>query len=215
MKREFYKPEKEESKSRLRYILQKIFSGGVEGEVRQVEAYISNSRGERYVGSMVVKILEHDPGAPETSMQAIKSKYLWLKRKGFPVLRTFRLSSSSNELLMTDVTHRGRFIIVDKHFTLQSLHSLGHQIVNLQELHSQIRSIAIESFSFGNGVFLGSDCFALVFNPQTSKAQLVLLDLGKGTFKIGNYRAKGRKHDITEELAQSVAEHAIKTYFSN
>lgn len=214
MKKEFYKPENESKRSGLKYFFKKFFSGGVEGEVRQVDAYISSVQGERYAGSMVIKVLEYDNGAPETSLKEIKKKYVWLKRKGFPVLRTFRISSSSNECIMTDITRKGRFIVIDKHFTLQNLYSLGHQIRNLEELHLQIREVALESFSFGNGVFLGSDCFALVFNPKTSRAQLVLLDLGKGTFKVGNYRARGRKHDITEESVQSVVEHAIKNYFS-
>ena len=112
---------------------------------------------------------------------------------------------------MTDVTQGGRLILIDKHTPLSKQNI---EILNLELIHSQLRAMALSSFNEGNGVVLGSDSFALVYDPYNKIAEIILVDIGRGTYIVGNYKAKGRKHDISENLVKRLAEHAIKTHFS-
>ena len=198
-------------KSKLSTRLIASITGGVEGAVSKVIATLHTDATMRTVGTMVTKELEVLSELQETNHTEIKKKYSYLKKKGLPVVPTLRINSEHDTLLMTDVTLSGKLILIDKHFPLSKS---VRKIANLNEIHTRIRAMAIHAFNDGNGVVLGSDSYSLVFDPETKLAKVVLIDIGRGTYIVGNFKAKGRTHSISDELVSRNAEHAIKNYFS-
>jgi hypothetical protein len=198
-------------KSRVSIRLLKAITGGVEGAVSKVSTTLHNDSANRTVGTMITKEICVLSNLPETRYLELKKKYSYLKKRGLPVVPTFRINREQDTLLMSDVTESGKFILIDKHFPLSKFNK---KIVNIRELHAQIRIIAIKAFNDGNGVVLGSDSYSIVFDPTTNTARVILLDIGRGTYIVSSYRARGRSHSISEELASQNAEHAIHYYFT-
>lgn len=198
-------------KSRLAIRLRTIISGGTEGTVSRVDVTLHTDASRRSVGTMITKELEVLSDLPETSFLEIKKKYSFLKKRGFPVVPTLRTNTGLDRILMTDLTLSGKLILIDKHSPLSKLNM---PVSNLKELHAQLRGMALRAFNEGNGVVLGSDSYSLVYDPAAKIAKIALVDIGRGTYIVGNYKAKGRNHAISEELVSRNAEHAIKYYFS-
>lgn len=207
---EYHRVDKQR-KSRVSIRLLQAITGGVEGAVSKVSTTLHNDSAKRTVGTMITKEICVLSNLPETRYSEIKKKYSYLKKRGLPVVPTFRINREQDTLLMSDVTESGKFILIDKHFPISNLDKV---VLNIEELRIQIRKIAIKAFNDGNGVVLGSDSYSLVYDPATKIARVVLLDIGRGSYVVGNYRARGRSHSISEELASQNAEHAIHYYFT-
>ncbi len=189
---------------------------GIEGPVSYMDLTVVTERRERLgrpAGKYVMKGIEELEGYPETTSKEVFKKWKWLRSNGYPVVSTLRYDDETKQYLMSDVTRGGKYVIVDKH---NPLRESGLEIINRGELVDGIRSIATGAYSSGNGVYLGSDAYAVIVDRQTSQGHIMILDIGRGTLKVADSRARGRQGtSFSQEGALKRADYFIHNYFSS
>ena len=135
---------------------------------------------------------------------AVMSKYERLKKKKLPVVNTLRFDQKNNNYLMTDVSKNGQNEIIDIHNVLKEAKI---KPINVEEIKSEIKRLAIQAFDSGNGVLLSHDCYAIIVDEK-GIGKVMLLDLGAGTFLLENHTTVELEKPIfvDEETAVSFAE---------
>lgn len=168
-------------------------SNGTEGDKYYSIVELIRDGRTRRVGRMFLKILNADEAYrnffPEYGIGQYLKKYQWLKKRGFPVVPTFRVNEESEEILMTDVTQNGEKIIIDSGNTLKDT---GLTIQNLEELKKQVAKLSTRAFFEGEGLFLHSDAFSILVDKE-GFGELMLLDFGTNSYFLGEELKKDER----------------------
>lgn len=150
---------------------------GKEGRKAFVSAQIEQDTRNRQLPMFTkeININFTKTGNYEAEREHILEKYNYLKRNGFPVPPTYRVSKEGSlKILMTDMTEGGRKMVYDIH----SDSLPPENVVNWSDVKKQLSNIV--SLAYKNKVRINGDAYALVLDPVAKSSRVVLLDLGAG-----------------------------------
>lgn len=184
---------------------------GGEGNKSFAKTRVSTPDGnERYAGKYFMKLLDSELVHAEISPRNIVRKYQWLKKRGYPVVSTLRYDSTSNSLIMTDLTEGGKKLFVDRHYCLPHYNLSVRQIENWGSVKTELKNLAINIFN--DGMALDDDNYALILEKSGKKykAKIFLVDLGYGAYILSEQAPKFRTIDDQIEWADLFL-HKIQT----
>ena len=146
-----------------------------------------------------------DPSLGVVSTQEILKRHHSLKKLGFPVPNTLRISEDGLHILMTDMTRNDQFEIIDRHNLDSSL-----QINNLDEVKDEVLKIAKKGEE--NDYIFGYDAYAVVVDKKTNLGHVIILDIGSGIHNQNRLQSMYQENqtqsfkDYVKQISQNSAE---------
>ncbi len=182
---------------------------GDEGQKFKIEATVHSATSTREAGNFFIKkfddTIDKKTGQPEHPLMQ-QQKWSRLKLLDLPVTPTFRVDMEERQILMSDVTERGKKRIFDtnrtwsKHFP---------KIVNASELEEQVSVIADKAYDNGNGVWLSLDAYAIVVDKE-NRGKIMLLDLGIGSLLLKDGCIEGTNQSVNQDEQLSGAKEFVQ-----
>lgn len=164
--------------SNVRFVVNKRIYGGVEGAKHRGEVWIARGGRERKAGDFFLKSIS----IKGLDIKKVMARYHWLKKRRFPVLDTFRYSSKTNTLLMTELSRGGTRILIDRHHPLAEFGITPSQIKNWGNLKDEVERIAEGAYDKGEGLELDEDNYLIALDKSGNeyRGELRLVDIGFG-----------------------------------